>query len=279
MPIKANQLAEEPKLVASSATGPSTGSGRGSFFVLDIGAGQTEGAFTDESGNDIQLTDGGALNLANNTLANLSDVSSSAPSNGDVLTYNGSSWEPAAPTGGGGSGEANTASNLGAGEGVFSAKVGVDLRFKSLVAGTNVTLSSDANTVTINTTGGSSSGPQQVVIKLGGGATIADKVSNAPVGGIPAGYTIVDATDGSVDAQLSGSTDDLVIIHNQGQVGVDATVTREDTTFGGWLSTSFGNTAGDIKTESNNLNQTRLTGFNIDVGSTGGSRILFTLEG
>lgn len=47
------------------------------------------------------------------------------------------------------SGEANTASNLGAGTGVFASKSGVDLRFKSLVAGSNVTLSNDANTITI----------------------------------------------------------------------------------------------------------------------------------
>ena len=56
--------------------------------------------------------------------------------------------------GGGGSGEANTASNLGAGQGVFGSKSGVDLRFKSLVAGSNVTLSADANSITINSTGG-----------------------------------------------------------------------------------------------------------------------------
>lgn len=53
-----------------------------------------------------------------------------------------------------GSGEVNTASNLGAGSGIFSSKSGVDLRLKSLVAGTNVTLSSDTNTITINASGG-----------------------------------------------------------------------------------------------------------------------------
>jgi hypothetical protein len=56
----------------------------------------------------------------------------------------------------GGSGETNTASNLGAGTGIFASKVGVDLRFKSLVAGSGVSLANDANTVTITATGGGS---------------------------------------------------------------------------------------------------------------------------
>ena len=56
-----------------------------------------------------------------------------------------------APSGNGG--EANTASNIGAGTGIFAQKVGIDLEFKSLVAGTNVTISSDADTVTINSSG------------------------------------------------------------------------------------------------------------------------------
>lgn len=52
------------------------------------------------------------------------------------------------------SGETNTASNLGAGSGLYASKSGVDLRFKSLVAGANVTLTPDANTITIAATGG-----------------------------------------------------------------------------------------------------------------------------
>lgn len=59
-----------------------------------------------------------------------------------------------APSIPGGSGEANTASNLGAGEGVFAQKTGVDLEFKSLVAGTNITLTGSADEITIDASGG-----------------------------------------------------------------------------------------------------------------------------
>jgi hypothetical protein len=52
-------------------------------------------------------------------------------------------------------GEVNTASNLGAtGEGVFAGKVGVDLQFKKLIPGTNVTFSSNGESITINAAGG-----------------------------------------------------------------------------------------------------------------------------
>jgi len=79
----------------------------------------------------------------------------------------------------GGVGEANTSSNLGAGEGLAATKAGVDLPFKSLVAGTGIGLSSDADTVTVTVsspydpaavaiTGGSVSGITDLAVADGG---------------------------------------------------------------------------------------------------------------
>jgi len=50
--------------------------------------------------------------------------------------------------------EINTASNLGSGVGIYASKSGVDLRFKSLSAGTNITITTGSTKITINSTGG-----------------------------------------------------------------------------------------------------------------------------
>jgi hypothetical protein len=57
-----------------------------------------------------------------------------------------------------GAGEANTASNVGSANGLYYQKSGVDLQFRSLSAGTNISITSGATTLTINSTatGGSS---------------------------------------------------------------------------------------------------------------------------
>lgn len=72
--------------------------------------------------------------------------------NGTIeVKSSGGSWSTIS-TGGG---EANTAANLGAGTGIFESKVGVELRFKSLVAGTGMGISSDGTTITLTATSGS----------------------------------------------------------------------------------------------------------------------------
>jgi len=82
------------------------------------------------------------------------DTSTVVPNNNDVLTWNStnSEWVPAAPPGASG-GEANTAANVGLGEGdIFRDKTGVTLNLKTIKAGTNVSISNDVDEVTISAT-------------------------------------------------------------------------------------------------------------------------------
>lgn len=46
--------------------------------------------------------------------------------------------------------DTTAAENLGSGQGIFAQKSGAILQFKSLIAGTNITLAADGNTITIN---------------------------------------------------------------------------------------------------------------------------------
>lgn len=50
--------------------------------------------------------------------------------------------------------ELTSASNIGTGEGIFAQRVNYDLQLKSLVAGTDVNITSNASTITINADGG-----------------------------------------------------------------------------------------------------------------------------
>ena len=143
----------------------------GSFTSFNV-SGDT-GQETIEDSNTLLLYGGEAIKTsvtATDTVTFSLDItgttSEGSPSTGDKLiiweadsqTHKNIDWSQLPGSAGG---ETNTASNVGGGNGIFYQKSGVDLQFRSLVAGTNITITSGATTLTINSTatggGGSSS--------------------------------------------------------------------------------------------------------------------------
>lgn len=111
------------------------------------GSGEVNTLSSQGSGNSLVGTKvGAALGVKSIVAGTNVTISSTA----DSLTIN--------ATGGGGGGEANTLSSLGAGNSLVGAKTGTALGVKSVVAGTNVTISTTADSITINASGGSGGG-------------------------------------------------------------------------------------------------------------------------
>ncbi|MCJ8278285.1 MAG: hypothetical protein MJK18_15710, partial [Bdellovibrionales bacterium] len=151
---------------------------------------------------------------------------------GEVLSTDGSgtlSWEP-----NGGGGEANTASNLGAGLGLFSNKSTLDLQFKSISAGsTAVSLTDSSSAITIdlnvaNINHDSLSGfvanehidHSSVSITAGAGLTGGGDITTTRTIAVGAGPGIaVSANDIAVDiagetAELSVDSSDEILIYD-----------------------------------------------------------------
>ena len=90
--------------------------------------------------------------IAAASVDDLNDVNTTAiaPVNSYVLTWDDSQgyWMPAAAAGAV-SGNDNTVTNLGSGSQIFSNKVGIDIRLRSLTQGTGVTLTQNTNDIEI----------------------------------------------------------------------------------------------------------------------------------
>ena len=170
-------------------------------------------------------------------LAGATDLTLTA---GDVLVLINSGGDPDTPTNGvwyeitrsgAAAGEVNTASNVGIGTGeIYKQKTGVDLEFKTLIAGTNISLTNGTSEVTIEAAGsvGESNTASNVgigggtiykqksgvdlefkSIKAGSNITVTNNASDITIAasGGSGGNTYMAASLGVADTELVGGSD------------------------------------------------------------------------
>ena len=136
---------------------------------------------------------------------------------------------------GGGGGENNTASNLSPGTGLFAQKSGVDLEFKSLAAGSNISIASNTTSVTISASG-SAGEANTMSSPTHANTLVLTKVGvDLPIKGI--------ACSGSATCSAN-STDVTIAVTGTSSLKVDTqTETR------GNFITGINNVTGDITTQ------------------------------
>ncbi len=113
-------------------------------IALDLSLSNTGIAIFDDNGNSIELNRTDSTNI----------ISISGGTNTLITEISTNNFKIDVT---GGSGEVNTASNLSGGVGLFFGKSNEDLQFKSLTStGGTVTITTDNNTVNLESSGGSS---------------------------------------------------------------------------------------------------------------------------
>jgi len=99
----------------------------------------------------LQPADGGINVFIPETVEDLTNVTDDGCTVNQVRVVNGTGWYVCGDLSAGG-GEANTASNVGSGVGVFRSKVGVDLTFHSLLAGSGMSITDIGDEIRLNAT-------------------------------------------------------------------------------------------------------------------------------
>jgi hypothetical protein len=158
----------------------------------------------------------------------------------------------------GSAGEANTASNLGSGAGVFESKVGVDLRLRSILGGYNTTHAENANDVTV---------AEDLTV-----TTLASAGGNVPIDAAVGSKYDVELTEATTE--LNNPTNLAEGQHFEIHIKQDATGGRLLTFGTNWLSIDGITTAVNPDADS----VTVLRGHARDLPNGPGLRVYYTME-
>ena len=165
---------------------------------------------------------------------------------------------------GAGGGEANTASNSGTGIGVFKTKVGTDLVFKSVKAGSNVTLSEVGDDIVIDATSSASTFIFSVPMNPGNVVNNGADAATIGIEDLPSGWTASSA---------SGVT---TITHTMGRppIGIMFYVGTTSTTNPLWVMIHGGGTAatGAVKLPATGSRTLNTSQFNFQLASSLGTQ-------
>lgn len=151
-----------------------------------------------------------------------------------------------------GAGEANTASNSGSGDGLFISKLGIDLRFKSLTAGENITLTPSGTEINISSSVDGA--------KLDGIEALADVTDEANVVSALDGATLTAVTATATDkviVQDDSDSDNIKTVTAQSIADLAASVSEEEATL--ISAVAAGNTLGLQQSLLANAGQPALT--------------------
>lgn len=238
---------------------PSGGSGGGASSFFDLSGVIQLNQIGDETITNEKI---GTYQLTPDRIAT---ADSSVGSAGQILSIDGNgdfTWISVV-----GSGEANTASNVGAGSGIFLQKSGVDLQFKTLVAGTGIGLNPTANTIEIQNTRSAFTS----VAVAGQSPVVADSAFDTLTLVAGAGITITtNALNDEVSITSSATAPNqwLTFLGDSGATTANTTTDQFTIAGGAGISTSITGDALTIVNNSPNVDQNLWATVTADSGST-----------